>query len=302
MILDWGVPIVAALIGAGTCWLLARWGIGHAGERRMRVNLEGRPVPAVLGWPVVAGGFLALVFVLVVSELTNAHHSVNFGFRFFGDPDHGLRWIDPLLIASVGVLLLGLYEAGWWDDLRGDERPRGFAGHLGALSGGAVTGGMVKLAVGGLVGVAVAAMIFEGVGYVWSFVPFALAIPLGANAINLLDRAPGRALKVFIVFALPLAAVGDPLWRILAAGTIGAAIVALRFDLRAAAMLGDAGANPLGGLVGLGLAVNLGGSRTVLWALMFVLLALNLASEKWSFSEVIARNRVLARLDQLGRE
>ncbi len=302
VILDWGVPIVAALIGGLVCLVLSRWGIAHADERRMRVNLEGRQVPAVLGWPLIAGGLAALLFVLIFSEQTNAFSSVKFGYAFFRDSDLGLRWIDPVLILSVAVLLLGLYEAGWWDDMRGDERPRGFSGHFGALSGGAITGGVVKLVIGGVVGLAVTLMTFEGFRSPLLFVAFALSIPLAANAINLLDRAPGRALKVFLVVVLPLAVFGDPLWRILAAGTIGAAVVALPADLKTKAMLGDAGANPLGGLLGLGLAVNAGRSLYWIWLVTIVLVALNLASEKWSFSAVIAKNRVLARLDQLGRE
>ena len=65
-------------------------------------------------------------------------------------------------------------------------------------------------------------------------------------------------------------------------------------------MLGDAGANPLGAVLGLGLAVTFG-FYLDLYAIV-VLLALNLASERWSFSAFIARTPPLRWVDSLGRE
>ena len=95
---------------------------------------------------------------------------------------------------------------------------------------------------------------------------------------------------------------GDPLWRIIASGAIGATLAILPLDLRAKGMLGDAGANPLGAILGLGLVVGFGGSFAALIGVAIVLLALNLASERWSFSAVIERTPWLARLDHLGRK
>ena len=64
-------------------------------------------------------------------------------------------------------------------------------------------------------------------------------------------------------------------------------------------MLGDAGANPLGGVIGLGLALSLGET----WRLLAigVLVLLNLASEKWSFSKLIERSAPLRAFDMWGR-
>jgi UDP-N-acetylmuramyl pentapeptide phosphotransferase/UDP-N-acetylglucosamine-1-phosphate transferase len=64
-------------------------------------------------------------------------------------------------------------------------------------------------------------------------------------------------------------------------------------------MLGDAGANVLGGV--LGLAVVLECSRTTRNIVLVVLIALNLASELVSFSRVIDRVPPLRWLDRLGR-
>ena len=64
-------------------------------------------------------------------------------------------------------------------------------------------------------------------------------------------------------------------------------------------MIGDAGANPLGALLGVGLVAALAGSA--LWIAVAVLAALNLASEMWSFSRVIEAVPLLRALDRMGR-
>ncbi len=64
-------------------------------------------------------------------------------------------------------------------------------------------------------------------------------------------------------------------------------------------MLGDAGANPLGAVLGVGLAASL--DEPARLVAIVVLLALNLASEKWSFSKAIEASPPLRWLDGLGR-
>jgi UDP-N-acetylmuramyl pentapeptide phosphotransferase/UDP-N-acetylglucosamine-1-phosphate transferase len=70
-------------------------------------------------------------------------------------------------------------------------------------------------------------------------------------------------------------------------------------DLRERLMLGDAGANALGAVLGLGVVLACSpGVRTLV---LVVVAALNLASELVSFSRVIDRVAPLRALDQLGR-
>lgn len=296
----WVVPGLAAVIAGLVCRRVARSAIRRAQPESMRTNVDGKLVAPVLGWGIVAGatGGIAIVLAgLLVDRV------------LFGDclPSGMLlvclvRSPDPQLVMVLPtVVIWGMFVAGYWDDRRGDERPRGFTGHFGALSGGAVTGGIVKLAVGVAVGL-FSSLLLVGFTNPLLLVLIAAAIALSANLVNLLDRAPGRALKFFLAVAAPLWVFGGATWRIVAAGMVGAALAALPFDLRAAAILGDAGANPLGAMLGLGLAVHLAASTTAVTALVVVLLALNLASERWSFSALIAGNRWLARLDHLGRK
>jgi uncharacterized membrane protein len=63
-------------------------------------------------------------------------------------------------------------------------------------------------------------------------------------------------------------------------------------------MLGDAGANALGAVVG---TMVLAGPMWLVWAAAAVLLALQLTSERVSFTRVIETNRVLRAADRLGR-
>jgi hypothetical protein len=86
---------------------------------------------------------------------------------------------------------------------------------------------------------------------------------------------------------------------LLAAGPIGAAIAQLPADLGERAMLGDTGANALG--AGLGLAVAADATRPQLATVLTALVALTLASERVSFSKVIASTPGLREFDALGR-
>lgn len=242
----------------------------------LRTNVEGLQVPVVLGWCVVVGALAGLGVVVV--------------------------WTAQWLPAKVMAPLIAItFAVGWWDDRKGDERPRGFSGHLGALRGGSVTGGVVKLIGGGAAGVVTMVVLLGGLSPLTVLLLGAATIALAANLINLFDRAPGRASKVFLIGAIPLAVL-SPDWRLLAAGAIGAVLASLILDLAAKAMLGDAGANPMGALLGLGLVFASRGSTPNLLAMVVVLLALNLVSEKVSFSKVIEQSPWLARLDHLGRK
>lgn len=160
-----------------------------------------------------------------------------------------------------------------------------------------------------------------------------------ANLANLLDLRPGRALKATVLVAAPLSyfscagakapasgasvtsatasvasgasaapsakpvspasASGASAQRLLASGLNAAAITALVEDLQETTMLGDTGANAAGALLGTSLAANDSWKLRLGAALGVV--SLILASEKVSFSKVIAANPALNWLDQLWR-
>ncbi|MFI6315886.1 hypothetical protein ACIBG8_00115 [Nonomuraea sp. NPDC050556] len=199
------------------------------------------------------------------------------------------------VLAGAGSGALGAY-----DDLYGATASKGFKGHLSALARGEVTSGAVKILGIGATGLASAALVSSGP--VDTLVNGAL-VAGSANLANLFDLRPGRAIKVGLLTGTPLLALsvlrGDAVAAGLVAVPLGAAVALLPEDLGERAMLGDAGANALGALLGLAAATRLG--RPGRLVLLGTVAALTAASEKISFTRVIAGNPVLNRLDMLGR-
>jgi len=217
---------------------------------------------------------------------------------------------DRLAMAIAGA---GAAAFGGYDDLAGNGSNKGFRGHLGALRNGELTTGAVKLAGIGAVGLA-AAVIAGGPadrasggsradGVVGRrAVTAALAdtvinaglIAGGANLLNLFDLRPGRAAKVALIAGGLLAPAGGA-----SAAPLAAAAALLPEDLGERAMLGDAGANALGAMLGAAAATSL--PRPARLAVLGVITGLTAASEIVSFTKIIERTAPLQWLDMLGR-
>ncbi|MDQ5814916.1 MAG: hypothetical protein M3516_01280 [Actinomycetota bacterium] len=276
------IGLAGAVVGAGVAALMLPWAIRTAPEGLVRTNVLGMPVPAVLGSPLCGGALAGLVTAALLDGALEAGA------------------VKGEVAAATGLLVVAMGAVGVLDDRRGDERERGFDGHLRAAMSGRITGGALKVIAGGVASLLAAGLVW-GVNAPAEVLSTALGIALSANLLNLLDRAPGRAAKVGLILLIPpLAFAAVSLgWPAAAAGLVGALLVCLPADLRARAMLGDAGANPLGAVAGLGLCL-----AAPLWlriALVLVLLGLNLASERISFSSVIERTGWLSALDRWGR-
>ena len=265
-------------MGAAIAAAVARVRIASPPGGLIRTNVAGAAVPAVLGDGLVAGSLVALAVLAGAAAL-------------------GWTAADSGRTGAAVALAIGILgAAGRLDDLRGDEDIRGFSGHLRAAARGRVTGGALKIFAGGVAGLATGALVASGL----DILVVGLLVALGANTFNLLDRAPGRAGKLWLLAALPLFVWGSSGWGVGAAGMAGALIAVLPADLGARGMLGDAGANPLGAVWGLGLASATGDvGRAVA---IGVLVLVNAASEKWSFSHAIESVRWLRSLDHLGRK
>ncbi|MEV6282387.1 hypothetical protein [Kribbella sp. NPDC051770] len=185
---------------------------------------------------------------------------------------------------------------GAYDDLAGATETKGFRGHLSALKRGEVTSGAVKILGVGAAGLAAAALLprkSSGVGAVVEVVADGALIAGTANLANLLDLRPGRALKAATAVSAPAALTGP------AGAVVGAAVASAPSDLGERSMLGDCGANGLGAITGTALAASLPRPLKVL--ALGAVVALNLASEKVSFTKVIAGNPTLDKIDQWGR-
>lgn len=159
--------------------------------------------------------------------------------------------------------------------------PKGFHGHLQALSQGKVTTGVLKI-VGIGTGAALGAL---GIGRsrgtgLGTWVLDTVLIAGSANLANLFDLRPGRCLKVATLAALPLIPAKDTATA-LAGGAIATSALALPADLGEREMLGDTGANALGALLGSAWAQKTGTGGKILGVLGIV--SLTAASEKFHF-------------------
>ena len=185
----------------------------------------------------------------------------------------GLRL--PLVGWKVGVVngpaVAAVAAIGLADDLwSGPER--GFRAHL---KGGRTTG-MLKL-----VGIPAIGLLAT------RRVSGALLVGLAANFLNQLDTRPGRALKAYLGVAIPLEA------------PVGIAVLLLPYDLREMAMLGDAGSNALGALLGLNSVKRFTGRGQ--WVAIGALAGLTLLGEHKSIGPWIERTPGLSWIDRLGR-
>jgi hypothetical protein len=173
--------------------------------------------------------------------------------------------------AVAAVALVGLADDLW----SGPER--GFRAHVAAGR----TTGVVKLLAIPAIGLLTTRRLSG-----------ALLVGLSANALNQLDTRPGRALKAFLLAALVLRAESRRYAK--------AAVLLLPYDLREMTMLGDAGANALGALLGLSSVDRLTGRGRI--AAITLLAGLTLVGERHSLGALIERTPLLRELDHLGRE
>jgi UDP-GlcNAc:undecaprenyl-phosphate/decaprenyl-phosphate GlcNAc-1-phosphate transferase len=278
------VAVCGLLVGWGAgLWAAPQVLAGLAGSSLARVNYRGRTVVAGLGLLLLLGLLVWAAPLALAARL---------------DPLRAAR-VDLLAPSGLAVVVAGLafLILGLADDLIEDAGSRGFRGHLRALAGGRLTGGAIKLLGGVLAALVVASLATPEGRSAWLLPLGAAVVASTANLANLLDLRPGRCTKVF----LPLWGAGcllDPPGGAWSAGLAGAALAGLPFDLRERGMLGDAGANALGAVVG---TLLLAGPVWLLLGALVVLLALQALSERVSFSRVIDRNRVLRAADRFGR-
>ncbi len=292
--------------GLGLAKRWARWLIEHRTGRRVDEPLSGQrlltPAAREAVFPVAAGFGVETAMTIDALhagldvcevELDLTHRSTG---RDLADFAHRGRQLVELTLACgpqglsarglrlpfvglvAGVVCPGVAPVaaiGLADDLwSGPER--GIRAHLGA----GLTTGTVKL-----VGIPL-----------WGLVRTrslsgAVLVGLAANLVNQLDTRPGRALKAVAIGSLLLG--GRP------RRALGLAVLLGPYDLREMTMLGDAGANALGALLGLESVRQLTGLRRI--GAIGALAVLTVAGERRSLGAIIESTPVLRDLDALGR-
>ncbi len=273
------LALQAGIFSLGVTYLLLRAMIPTAPLRRP--NYRGIPVAAGMGVVLVIG-------IVAGTAIVGALFALSPSSRLLGSTS---VTAVPLVALAVGFALLGLF-----DDLS-TAPERGFRGHLGAVRQGRATSGALKLFGGAAIALTIAAPESTNLG--WLLVHGAL-IALMANVFNGLDLRPGRAAKLFIVGVTPLAIAATKAGTATLAAALGATVAFLPDDVRERAMLGDAGANALGALLG-GAIVYAEPDGWVRLGVLGLLVVLTLTGEKPGFSRVIAAVPPLRALDLAGR-
>jgi UDP-N-acetylmuramyl pentapeptide phosphotransferase/UDP-N-acetylglucosamine-1-phosphate transferase len=265
------VLLIAVGSGLAVCAMVltpARW------RRRLTViNHANRPVPATLGIALFAGSALAQLIAGLLALIWGTE---------LGHDTWGLL---------AGAVLV--FAAGLVDDLR-PGGPRGLFAHGRELLRGRITTGLLKV-VAGIAGAVLVVLTLEGRSPA-VMVAGVLLIAGAANVWNGLDVRPGRAGKAFVLGALPMMFLGPPA---ILARLLGAELAAVWPDLRERGMLGDAGSNLLGFVLGAAAYVELTGVGVI--AAAAVAIGLNLLAETVTFSRCIDAVPPLRWLDRLGR-
>ena len=236
----------------------------------LRAGLEVREVEVDLAHRATGrdlGGFLHRARQLLDLTLAVGPTAVNF---------RGLRLpLVGTVVAVAAPSVAPVAAIGLADDLwSGPER--GFRAHLRA---GATTGTLK------LVGIPLWAL--------WRTrsPSGAVLVALCANVLNQLDTRPGRALKAFLL--------GSLLVRGTPRGAVAAAVLLAPYDHREMTMLGDAGSNALGAVLGLHSVRRLSGPRRI--GAIGALAVLTVVADRRSLGELIESTPVLRSLDALGR-
>ena len=251
----------------------------------LKPNYRGEKIPA-------AGG---LVFVAVLP------FTVGFGFLFAVN-----SYVTVQAVLFL-IVILGMGLAGLMDDCFGSHAVKGFKGHLKALlKEGKMTTGCFKAIFGGMI-----ALVFSiANSRLTSFQPNPwlvaldfMLVGLAANIINLFDLRPGRAGKVFLISFCAIFLVSNMNFEKFIGLFLPVLVILLIYlprDLKSELMLGDVGSNLLGAVLGMMMVWMLSVFGKII--ALIICLALQLAAEKVSFSELIEKYGPLRYLDQLGRD
>ena len=264
-----------------------------SGQRHLSAAARERTFP-------VAAGFGCEVRMTIdarraglrVSEAVLPLSHAETGRDLAGFVHRGRQLLDAVLASgplAVNHRGLRLPVVGWLLALRGDRAvaavaaigladdvwsgpERGFRRHLQAGR----TTGVLKL-----VGIPIVGLLAT------RKVSGSLLVGLSANFLNQLDTRPGRALKAYLLGAL------------LVRAPVRSAVFLLPYDLRETVMLGDAGSNALGAMLGLSSVSRLTGRSR--WLAIGALAGLTFLGERRSLGELIERTPGLRMLDRLGR-
>lgn len=252
----------------------------------MRENYCHELIPVSMGIIFIFGGFITNILMIVWNRLVDNDLQ---GYSSSLDEKN-------MLLLFMAVLAMGLL--GLIDDVWGSRSTTGLKGHLLKLvRERQLTTGALKAIGGGFAAFSLSLFLSAGIG---ELLVNTLLLALCTNAINLLDLRPGRAIKGFCFAIIPvLLLAGDLKGSLAVFSFIGAALAYFPLDVRAKAMMGDAGSNVLGMILGLSIVWNY--NLSVRIVVLCCLVVLHLYTEKYSLTKTIEKIPLLRMIDELGR-
>lgn len=302
---DWSVPAAAAAAFISSAAVLPFLRSTLADRGLTAVNYRGRFIPTA-GGLIIPLAYLAAWLAFAALDPGGAGGAGGVGGAGGDGGPGGAGTASVLLFTANALAVWGLLDdtpgggaAGGAKD-GASWRARGWKGHLRELSRGRFTTGAFKIA--GIGGAGGAAAVLAGAAGLWIF-PAGAVIAMSANVLNLFDLRPGRALKVFWlgIFLLAAAFPGFTGWGAVIP-LLAAALAWAPWDFGGRMMMGDTGANVLGGCLGVifvGIAVERG--LPLLYPALALLAALQVSAELASWSQIISSVPMLAYVDSLGR-
>ncbi|MBS4536223.1 hypothetical protein GOQ29_11405 [Clostridium sp. D2Q-14] len=237
-------------------------------SKHLQFNYKELKIPNSMGLSISITQIVLLIFIFV----------------YYNDYNMIIIILCGSLVSFMGIL----------DDFLGNDS-KGLKEHLLEFLNGKITTGFLKIILGFI------SSIFTSYLFYNNFCMFFLdvfIICLSINTLNLLDVTPGRALKFFYIislFILILTSYNN--YDVLIIMIIGSSLAYFPLDIKGKSMLGDIGANLLGFYLGVSLIIN----NINKFVIVFILLILNLLSEKISLSYIIKNNKILNYIDYLGR-
>ncbi len=268
------------------------------------INFKAETVPTGLGILFAFNQFLVMLLYIRNEPLRYFTEAKSISASSFSRAAWFLVALSlPLCVSAIG----------YFDDVRGEKAVKGLKRNIKSfLLTGHLTSSLLKLFV-----IFICALLWA-VFYEFNY--FAsehtllnvliniFLIALFTNFTNLLDLRPGRTIKasilLFILFSLYQP---DTPWLSLAmtrtsflmiAPVLAGALAYAPLDFRGQAMMGDAGSNMLGFVLGIGYAVILPLPAKIVVVILLTLF--HIYCEFYSFSDFISRNRVLRFLDEFG--
>lgn len=204
---------------------------------------------------------------------------------------------NNLYMISYLFLLTLMGLVGLMDDLIGDEKIKGFKGHIKYLLKGYISTGIIKAGIG-FIGALIVSILISNT--ITEIIINILIIVLFTNLVNLFDLRPGRAIKVFILMSIILLYTSNiKEYNFLLYSFYGILLVYLPLDLKGKAMMGDVGSNVLGATLGMFCCLT----HSLFWKYVYVLVLIfiHIMAEKISFSRAIKKNKILNFIDNIGR-